>query len=123
MNRRAARAMLKIVQRIDPEAELRGTRDAPPSLSTPQMERLRAVPVEFDDQFAGQPYKPKRPPFTKVEGAVTARSSRRLVESNCSGRRPAHCFLRTITFDRNACDVAWCANPADANISSRSSVA
>jgi hypothetical protein len=40
------------------------THDAPPeSVGSPSlMERLRAVPVEFDDPFNGQPYKPKRPP-------------------------------------------------------------
>ena len=34
------------------------------------------------------------------------------VKSNCSSRGPPHCFLRTITFDRNECDVSWCASPA-----------
>jgi len=40
------------------------THDKPPEpvVSPSLMERLRAVPVEFDDPFTGQPYKPNRLP-------------------------------------------------------------
>ena len=43
------------------------TYDAPPEpvVSPSLMERLCAVPVEFDDPFAGQPYKPNRLPRLK----------------------------------------------------------
>jgi hypothetical protein len=50
--------------KLSRRTSLSATDDAPPEHVDPPllMERLRAVAVEFDDLFAGQPYKPKRPP-------------------------------------------------------------
>ena len=58
------------MQNKPPRSTQRGIRDAPPQLvnSPSLVERLRAVPVEFDDPFAGQPYKPKRPPRLRSKG-------------------------------------------------------